>query len=100
MRVWLFSTRLKRRPVILTGCQIMPAAKLNQGSAPGDDAGEPHWVYGWTHFRMTGQTVARMDKLTRVIEVKDCQKWIRCAAGSAAVFTPNSETNSFHRQSR
>ncbi len=60
--------------------------------------GEKRWVYGWTHFQMAGQTVARMDELTREIEVKDCNKWIRCVAGSDAVFTPGSNAQSFLRQ--
>jgi len=49
------------------------------------------WVYGWTHYRMVGQTQARLHRLTREVEIKDNRKWVRCIADSIAFFTPNSK---------
>ena len=51
------------------------------------------WVYGWTHYRMTGQTAARMNKLTHEVEIKDGKKWIKCVAGSHEFFTSNSKSD-------
>jgi len=51
------------------------------------------WVYGWTHYRMTGQTEARMNKLTHEVEIKDGKKWVKCVAGSHEFFTSKSKSD-------
>jgi hypothetical protein len=53
---------------------------------------EDSWVYGWTHYGMTGQTKARMNELTREVEIFDCKNWIKCVAGSDDFFTANSDS--------
>ncbi len=46
------------------------------------------WVYGWTHYGRTGRTQARMNPLTRAVEIKEFKKWIKCHPGSDQFFTP------------
>jgi hypothetical protein len=77
---------------------IMPATKIQTGARSLNNPGETPWVYGWTHRGMTGQTKARMDKLTREIEIKDRQNWVRCIPGSDVAFTPRSNPESSHLQ--
>jgi len=48
---------------------------------------EDSWEYGWTHYGMTGQTKARMNKLTREVEIKERSKWIKCCSGCDELFT-------------
>ena len=48
---------------------------------------EELWVYGWTHYGKTGQTRARMNKLTREVEIKERKQWLKCWAGCDDVFT-------------
>jgi hypothetical protein len=48
---------------------------------------EGPWVYGWTHYGMTGQTKARMNELTREVEVRERNKWIKCRPGSDEFFS-------------
>lgn len=45
------------------------------------------WVYGWTHYGITGQTKVRMNKRTRRVEIKEHDKWIKCRPGSDEFFT-------------
>jgi len=45
------------------------------------------WYYGWTHYGTSAQTPARLYRPTREVEIKDGNKWIRCASGSDAFFT-------------
>ncbi len=49
---------------------------------------ETQWIYGWTHYGMDGQTQARLNELTREVEIKDNRKWVRCFPGSEEFFTP------------
>ena len=51
------------------------------------------WLYGWTAYGMVGQTEARMNKLTREVEVYDCKKSVGCVAGSDEFFTANPDPN-------
>jgi hypothetical protein len=53
----------------------------------------PVWVYGWTHYRMAGQTQARMNESTNEVEIKDGKKWVKCIAGSHRFFTSSSPLN-------
>jgi hypothetical protein len=53
------------------------------------NAGNAVWQYGWTHYGTEGQTLARLHTPTRGVEIKDGKKWIRCASGSDAYFTPD-----------
>jgi hypothetical protein len=46
------------------------------------------WIYGWTHSGRVGQTQARMNNLTREIEIKDFGKWIKCHQDCDKFFTP------------
>lgn len=46
------------------------------------------WVYGWTHFGQIGQTQARMNTLTRDVEVHEYKKWIKCRSDCDKFFTP------------
>lgn len=48
---------------------------------------EDSWIYGWTHYGMTGRTKARMNKLTHEVEIKERDKWIKCHPGSNKFFT-------------
>jgi len=48
------------------------------------------WRYGWTHYGAEGQTPARLHTPTREVEIRDGKKWVRCASGSDAYFTPAS----------
>jgi hypothetical protein len=49
--------------------------------------GENSWAYGWTHYGRTGQTKARMNKLTHEVEIKERNKWIKCHSGCDEFFT-------------
>jgi hypothetical protein len=49
---------------------------------------EVPWQYGWTHYGTTGQTLARVHTLTRQVEIKDGDEWVRCASGTDTFFTP------------
>jgi hypothetical protein len=48
---------------------------------------EDSWIYGWTHYGKTGQTKARINKLTRKVEIKESSKWIKCHPGCEEFFT-------------
>jgi hypothetical protein len=63
------------------------AARISNGKKNRTNSVDDPWIYGWTHYGVTGQTAARMNKFTRVVEVKDRQKWIRCMEGSDIFFT-------------
>jgi len=45
------------------------------------------WIYGWTHYGMTGQTRARMNKLTREIQIKEQNQWMKYRSGCDRFFT-------------
>jgi hypothetical protein len=65
---------------------VSPAAKLKvEKSAP---VSPEVWIHGWTHHGQAGRTQARMNKLTREIEIKEFGKWINCHPGCAKFFTP------------
>ena len=69
------------------------AKSRKHGFSNGIDWGEnPRdimWQYGWTHYGTEGQTLARLHTSTRGVEIKDGKKWVRCASGSDAYFTPD-----------
>jgi hypothetical protein len=75
--------------------KIVKAAKHSSKAAAASSSRASHlahpadavWVFGWTHFGTTGETEARMHKLTREIEIKDDGKWIRCFPGTEVFFT-------------
>jgi hypothetical protein len=48
---------------------------------------DAEWLYGWTHHGTIGETVARLHKRTRALEIKDGGKWIRCFPGTDEFFT-------------
>lgn len=46
------------------------------------------WIYGWTHYGRPGQTEARLNELTRDVEIKERRKWVLCYPGTHEFFTP------------
>lgn len=84
------SNRLRLRPTRVLRMFTSNSTNLCSATLPllGDSNGTP-WVYGWTHYKTVGQTQARLNQVTRDVEIRDCRKWIRCIAGSDEFFTPD-----------
>jgi hypothetical protein len=75
----------------------MPASKVKNNILFLIDPTETLWVRGWTHYRLAGQTVARMNPLTREVEIRDGKKWIKCVNGSHEFFTSKSKPDHSNR---
>lgn len=74
----------------------MPANMTPENQTHSFTRSRQSWVYGWTHHGKAGQTRARMDILTRAVEIRDSQTWVRCVAGSDEFFTPYFQVESLH----
>ena len=45
------------------------------------------WIYGWTHYGMTGQTRARLNRATKEVEIREAGKWIKCQPDAHFLFS-------------
>jgi hypothetical protein len=71
----------------------MPASKTKNNVLFLIDHTNSLWVYGWTHYQMAGQTEARMNQLTREVEIKDGKQWVKCISGCHEFFTSNANAS-------